>query len=317
MREQLVTVFGGSGFIGRYVVEKLAAEGCRIRVAVRHPHEALFLKPLGAPGQIQLVQANIRSARSVQAAVQGADAVINLVGILFNSGAQTFSALQVEGAGHIAEAAARAGAARLVHVSAIGAAGDAVADYAKTKALGEEAVLAVFPSATIFRPSLVIGPEDGFFNRFAQLAKLLPVLPLPGTETLFQPVYVGDVAAAVAAAATGRLPAPKAGGKIYELGGPEVLSLRALLHRLMDYIDVQRSIVRLPWSVAMLQASFMGLLPNPPLTRDQVRLLRHDNIVSADRPGFAALGMKPQPIMAAMAKYCTQYRPKGQFERAR
>jgi len=310
MPRRLVTVFGGSGFIGRYVVERLAARGDAVRVAVRHPNEALFLKPLGDVGQIQLMAANLRDESSVRRAVVGADAVINLVGVLFNSGKQTFSALQAEGAGRLATAAAEAGAQTFVQMSALGADLGSASEYARTKAAGEAAVRAAFPGATVLRPSLVIGPEDGFFNRFATLAHRLPFLPLPGTETIFQPVAVSDVAAAVVRASLG---GDDVAGETFELGGPEVMTLRELLTLMMDRIGLHRSIYRLPWGLAMLQASFLGLLPTPPLTRDQVRLLKSDNVVSAGAKGFKALGIAPNGFEAVLPKYLTQYRVGGQF----
>lgn len=310
MAQRLVTVFGGSGFIGRYIVERLAKEGARVRVAVRHPNEALFLKPLGDLGQIQLWAANLKNEQSVRRAIHGADAVINLVGILYNSGGQTFRALQAKGAACVARVAAEEGVQQLVHLSAIGAALDSASKYARTKAEGEQAVLEVFPKATILRPSVVVGAEDGFFNRFAKLIKLFPLLPIPGAETKFQPVFVDDVAQAAVTAIHGGEPFE---GNVFELGGPQVLSLRALLEELMDHIGTYRPIIGLPWWVAALQATFMQMLPNPPLTRDQVTLLKSDNVVSPGAMGFEAFGIKPTGIAAVLPRYSTQYKPKGQF----
>jgi NADH dehydrogenase len=283
MSRRLVTVFGGSGFIGRYVVERLAARGDLVRVAVRRPNEALFLKPLGELGQVQLMAANLKHDGSVRRAVAGADVVINLVGILYNTGGQTFTALQADGAGNLARRAAEAGAAHFVQMSALGAALASDSEYARTKAAGEEAVLSAFPAATVLRPSVVFGAEDGFFNRFAKLIKLLPVLPVPGAETRFQPVFVDDVAAVVVKASLG---GKVAEGRTFELGGPQQLSLRALLALLMAHMGVKKPIINVPWSLAMLEATFLGLLPNPPLTRDQVKLLMQDNIVSGNFPGM-------------------------------
>ncbi|SDD32903.1 complex I NDUFA9 subunit family protein [Kordiimonas lacus] len=316
MKERLVTVFGGSGFIGRYIVEQLAREGAQVRVAVRRPNEALFLKPLGDLGQIKLMAANLKNEPSVRRAVRGADAVINLVGILFNSGGQTFEALQAEGAGLVARVAAEEGVKNMVHMSALGATHASDSRYARTKAMGEDAVLAAFPTATILRPSVVIGPEDGFYNRFAKLVKLLPVLPIPGADTKFQPVYVDDVAKAAVMASHGGLTSGDRAfeGKTFELGGPRVMSLRALLEDMMDRIGTRRPIIRVPWGLAMLQATFLQMLPNPPLTRDQVTLLRSDNVVSEGALGFEAFGIKPTGIAGVLPRYSQQYRPKGQFK---
>jgi len=310
MHERLVTVFGGSGFIGRYIVERLAREGAQVRVAVRRPNEALFLKPLGELGQIRLMAANLKNEASVRRAIRGADAVINLVGILFNSGGQTFEALQAEGAGLVARIAAEEGVKHMVQMSALGATHASNSRYARTKAMGEDAVLAAFPAATVLRPSVVIGPEDGFYNRFAKLVKLFPVLPIPGADTKFQPVYVDDVAKAAVMASHG---GDAFEGKTFELGGPRVMSLRALLEDLMTRIGAHRPIIRVPWGLAMLQATFLQMLPNPPLTRDQVTLLRSDNVVSEGALGFEAFGIKPTGIAGVLPRYSQQYRPKGQF----
>ena len=307
---RLVTVFGGSGFIGRYVVQRLAARGDRVRVAVRRPNEALFLKPLGDVGQIQLIAANLRHKESVERACAGADAVINLVGILFNSGPQTFDALQADGAATVAEAAKAAGVAKFVHMSAIGADPDSTSEYARTKGEGEARVRAAFKDAVIIRPSLVVGQEDGVFNRFAAMANLLPVLALPGTETRFQPVYVGDIADAVLASLEDE---SKAIGQTLELGGPEVMTLRALLEKMMDHTDVRRPIIGLPFGLASFMAFFMGFLPAPPLTMDQVTLLKSDNVVSKGAKGFKTLGLKPETIDSVLPTYMVQYREQGQF----
>lgn len=310
MKTRVVTVFGGSGFIGRYVVEKLAARGDLVRVAVRRPGNALFLKPLGELGQVQPVAANLKSEASVRRAVQGADCVINLVGVLYNAGGQTFSALQHEGAGIVARVAAEAGVKNLVHMSALGAARASDSEYARTKALGEEAAQEFFPKATIFRPSVVFGPGDGFFNRFASLAAMLPVLPVPGAETKFQPVYVHDVAAAIVKASLG---GERLRGKTFSLGGPEVLTLRACLQAMMRYTGVKRPIVNVPWWIADLEALFLGMLPNPPLTRDQVKLLRVDNVVPEGAPGFEAFGIAPSRAEAILPSYMAHHKRHGQF----
>lgn len=309
----LVTVFGGSGFLGRHVVRALARRGYRVRVAVRNPNLAGHLQPLGNVGQIQAVQANLRVRWSIDRAVQGADHVVNVVGILFESGRQTFDAVQDFGARAVAEAA-RAEGAKLTHVSAIGADAESTAAYARTKARGERAVLETVQDAVIFRPSIMFGPEDGFFNRFAAMARLSPVLPLiGGGHTKFQPVYVADVAEAIARSVDGKVE----GGRIYELGGPETKSFRECMEKMLEVIDRKRTLVSVPWGVARLQGSLLGLLPNPLLTRDQVEMLRIDNVVSPqaeqETRTFAALGITPQAMDAILPSYLWQYRPAGQF----
>lgn len=309
----LVTVFGGSGFLGRHVVRALAKRGYRVRVAVRNPNLAGHLQPLGNVGQIQAVQANLRVRWSIDRAVQGADHVVNLVGILFESGRQSFDAVQDFGARAVAEAA-RAEGAMLTHVSAIGAAADSTAGYARTKARGEQAVLETVKDAVIFRPSIMFGPGDGFFNRFAAMARLSPALPLiGGGHTKFQPVYVADVAEAIARSVEGKVE----GGRIYELGGPETMTFKQCMEKMLEVIERKRMLVSVPWGMARLQGSLLGLLPNPLLTRDQVEMLRTDNVVSetAEQEGrtFAALGIKPQAMDAILPSYLWQYRPAGQF----
>jgi len=275
--DTLVTVFGGSGFIGRHTIRALAKRDFRIRVAVRRPDLAGHLQPLGRVGQIMPVQANVRYPDSVAAAVRDAQVVINLVGVLAESGAQTFNAVQAEGAAAIARAAAAQGA-RLVHVSAIGADENSESGYARSKAVGEKAVLAAVPSATIFRPSVVFGPEDQFTNRFAALARALPMLPLiGGGETKLQPVFVGDVAAAIADAVEGKARS----ASVYELGGPEELSMRQVLEYVLKTIERRRLLAPLPFGLARLQAMVLQFAPGPlNLTPDQVELLRNDNVVS-------------------------------------
>ena len=311
--ETLVTVFGGSGFLGRHVVRALARQGYRIRPAVRRPDLAGHLQPLGRVGQIHAVQANIRYPASVEAAVRGADVVINLVGILFERGKQRFEAVQAEGAHTVAQAAAAAGA-RLIHVSALGADPDSPARYARSKAAGETAVLAAVPDATILRPSIVFGPEDDFFNRFAALARLSPALPLiGGGATKFQPVFVGDVAQAIASAVGGRAK----GGTIYELGGPEVRTFRELMEYVLAVTERRRLLVPLPFGLAKLKAQFLQLLPTPLLTPDQVELLRSDNVVSpaaqAEGRTLQALGVAPTALEAVVPSYLWRFRKAGQF----
>jgi len=311
----LITIYGGSGFIGRHVVRALAKTGARMRIAVRRPELAGFLQPLGGVGQIIPVQANVRFPDSLLAPAKGADAVINLVGILAPSGKQTFKAVQDEGARHVAEAARAAGAKVLVHGSAIGADPDSPSVYARTKAAGEAAVKEVFPDAVIARPSVVFGPGDGFFNRFAALARLSPALPLiGGGKTKFQPVFAGDVAKAVMASLTGKAQT----GAVYELGGPEILTMKEVMERVLAYTMRKRWLVPLPFRLAKLQGAILQLLPNPPLTLDQVRLLERDNVVSEaakrDNRTLEGLGItEPVAAEAVVPDYLEQYRPKGQF----
>ncbi len=314
--DTLVTVFGGSGFIGRSVVRALAKRDYRIRVAVRRPELAGFLQTAGRVGQISPVQANLRYPASVEAAMRGADVAINLVGVLAESGAQSFEAVQVRGAETVAKAAAACGA-QMVHVSAIGADARSASSYARAKADGETAVLAALPSATIMRPSVVFGPEDQFTNRFAALARISPVLPLiGGGVTKMQPVYVGDVATAIADAADGKARP----GAVYELGGPEVLSFREILDLILKTTDRDRALISLPFGLAKLQALFLQFAPGAlKLTPDQVELLRHDNVVSdaAKAAGLTleGLGIAPDSMEAIVSQYLWRFRPAGQFQR--
>lgn len=309
MSTPTATVFGGSGFVGRYTVGELARRGYRVRVAVRRPDRALFLKPLGDVGQIVPMAANIRDDASVAAAVEGADAVINLVGVLYEAGPQRFHAVHAEGAGRIARAAAAAGVERMIHVSAIGAAPDAPAAYARSKAAGEQAVREAFPDAVAVRPSIVFGIEDDFLNRFAWIARLAPAIPLiGGGGTRFQPVYVGDVAAGVL-----RIVEDSGiSGRTYEFGGPEVFSFRALMETMLRHIGRRRLLLPVPGALAMLPAGLMELSPFPPmLTRDQIRMLGCDNVASADAPGLAALGVEATPLDSVAPGYLARYRRGG------
>lgn len=314
--DRLVTIYGGSGFVGRHLVRALAKRGWRIRVAVRRPDLAGHLQPLGVVGQIQPVQANLRYPDSVARAAEGASAIVNLVGILYESGAQTFDAVQAEGAASVAKAA-KAEGARLVQMSAIGADKDSASGYGRSKALGEAAVFAAKRDAIVMRPSIVFGPEDDFFNRFASLARISPFLPLiGGGETKFQPVFVGDVAEALAKAVEGEAK----GGEIYELGGPEVKSFRALMELTLQEIGRKRILLPLPFALARLQAFFMELLPKPMLTRDQVTMLQTDNVVSneaarANRT-LEGLGINPTAMRAILPSYLWRYRKAGQFTKA-
>lgn len=310
MAGRLITVFGGSGFIGRHLVRRLAQQQDRVRVAVRQPASALFLKPMGDVGQITPVQANLRDDRSVAAAVQGADAVVNLVGILYSRGKQSFAAVHHEGALRVANAARTAGVKRLVQMSALGADPKSPAEYARTKAMGEQAVAAAFPGATIVRPSVVFGPEDGFFNRFAQMAMLSPILPVLGRPPhgpRFQPVYVGDVAQAIAKI----LDDPATAGKTYELGGPRVYTLEEIQHCVLEWTGRKRLVAWLPPFVVNLQAAVLELLPVPPLTRDQVKLLQVDNVPGGRHPGLEALGIQATPAEAIVPGYLQRFRRAG------
>jgi len=312
---KLVVVFGGSGFVGRHVVRALARRGYRVRVACRRPDLAGHLQPLGNVGQIQAVQANLRFRKSVDQAVIGADHVINLVGILTESGRQKFGSVHEFGARAVAEAARGVGA-RLTHVSALGADMQSVSAYARTKARGEKAVRDTVPDATIFRPSIIFGPEDRFFNRFAAMTRYSPALPLiGGGETRFQPVYVADVAEAVALSVDGVAVA----GSTYELGGPVVASFRQCLEEMLAVVERKRLLVPLPWWVSKLAASFLGLLPKPLLTRDQLEQLRSDNVVSqgaeAEGRTLSGLGIEAQSMATILPSYLWRFRAAGQFQR--
>lgn len=317
MTGKLAVVFGGSGFIGRNVVRELAKRGWRVRVAVRRPHLAQFLRPMGAVGQIQLKQCNLRHRPSVAEAMRGADAVINLVGLLHQTGPQTFSAVQRDGAASLAALAREEGVERFVHISAIGA--DAASDslYARTKAQAEEAVREAIPAATIIRPSIVFGPEDSFFNKFAAMASLSPVLPLiGGGKTKFQPVYVDDVADAICEA----LARPEAAGRTFELGGPRVYTFRELMELMLRETARKRLLLPVPFFAASLigaAGQVAGRLPfvEPVLTVDQVKLLKHDNIVRAegDTGTLKDLGIDPHAVESVLPSYMVRYRKYGQF----
>jgi NADH dehydrogenase len=314
-QDKLVTIFGGSGFVGRHVVRALCKRLYRIRVATRRPDLAGHLQPLGRVGQVHAVQANVRHPASVTAAVRDADIVINLVGILYERGAQRFGAVQAGGAEVVARAAATAGA-RVIHVSAIGADAQSTSAYARTKAAGEEAVLAASPEATIFRPSIQFGPDDDFFNRFAAMARMMPALPLiGGGATRFQPVFVGDVARAIADAVDG-LARP---GTIYELGGPEVLTFRQLMEYVLATTGRSRLLLPLPFPLAKMQAQVLQFMPKPLLTPDQVELLRTDNVVSdaarQDGRTLEGLGINPAAIDTVVPSYLWRFRKTGQFQK--
>jgi uncharacterized protein YbjT (DUF2867 family) len=306
-----VTVFGGSGFIGRDIVQRLARRGAQIAVVARNASDALYLQTMGDVGQVALINAHLGDERKIAAAIEGADKVVNLIGILAQSRRHSFEGVQHQGAGLIARLATAAGAARLLHVSAIGADPDSPALYARTKGQGEAAVRAGFPSATILRPSIVFGPEDEFFNRFAEMASRLPFLPLiGGGKAKFQPIYVGDVADAALAA----LSSDAAQGRLYELGGPQIYSFRELMALLVKEIERPRTrLVSIPFGLASLIASFAEWAPNPPLTRDQVKLLKRDNVVASGALGLSDLGIVPTAPDLILPTYLNRYRPGGWF----
>ncbi len=308
---RLVTVFGGSGFLGRNVVRALAKEGWRIRVAVRRPESAYFLKPAGNVGQIQIVKANVRDDNAVRQALHGAHAAINLVGIIAQTGRQRFQALHVEAAERVARLAHEAGIARLVHVSALGASVDAPSRYFQTCAEGQVRVRAAFPEATIIRPSLLFGPDDDFFNKFAWLARMLPALPLiGGGRTRFEPVFVGDVAAAIARV----LDDVSTTGKIYEFGGPEVFTFRQLMEFILKEIHRKRLLIPIPFFIARIQGAVLQFLPMKLLTLDQVRMLETDTVMSGTLPGLKELGIVPTALEAIVPSYLWRFRKAGQFE---
>ncbi|MGP9819147.1 complex I NDUFA9 subunit family protein [Salinarimonas sp. NSM] len=322
---KLITVFGGSGFLGRYVCQILARRGYRVRVAVRRPDLAYHLQPLGTVGQIMPVQANLRFPESVRAAMKNADGAVNLVGILQEGGKQTFSAVQTEGAAAVARAAAEVGVP-LAHVSAIGADPESASRYGRTKAEGEARVFEALPDAVVLRPSIVFGPGDGFFTRFAVLARALPVMPIAAADTRFQPVYVADVAEAIARVMDGTV----AGGKVYELGGPEVFTFREVVELVLRYTERRRPILTLPDKLARFQAGLtetldkvtLGLLPDEiVLTRDQLKMLASDNVVSeaakAEGRTLEGIGIASTAVEAIVPAYLKRFRKRGQFEAPR
>lgn len=312
--DRLITIIGGSGFLGRHIVRALARRGYRIRVACRRPELAGYLQPLGNPGQIMMVQANVRYPASLAAACEGAYAVINLTGVLYSAGAQSFDAVHAVGAESSARAARNARARLFIQMSAIGADPGSPAQYARSKADGERRAREQFPGTIILRPSIVFGPEDSFFNRFAGMARFAPFLPLiGGGETKFAPVFAGDIGEAVARL----VDRGEADGKTYEFGGPEVLSFRQLMQFTLDTIERKRLLVNVPWGLAKLQAAVLGLLPKPLLTLDQVELLKTDNVVSAEarreQRTLEGLGITPQGIEGIVPGYIYRYRKAGQF----
>lgn len=303
-----ITIFGGSGFVGRYIVQKFAERGDQIRVAVRNPIAAQFLKPLGEVGQITPVQVSLSSPESLSAVIQGSDVVINLIGILFEKGLQTFEALHVEGAQNIAETATKLGIPALLHMSALGANKRSTSRYAATKGRGEESVLKHFPEATLFRPSVIFGKEDAFLNRFAQMALISPFLPLiGGGKTRFQPVYVGDVAESFLNASLLK----EARGKTYELGGPSIYTFKELMAYLLQNIHRKRILLALPFPIAKAIGFIAQFLPTPPLTPDQVELLKTDSVLSHHLHTMEDLGLQPKPLEIIAPLYLARYRPRG------
>ncbi|WP_170481224.1 complex I NDUFA9 subunit family protein [Ruegeria arenilitoris] len=314
---KMVTIYGGSGFVGRYIARRMAVEGWRVRVAVRRPNEAMFVKTYGVVGQVEPILCNIRDDASVAAAMQGAEAVVNCVGVLNELGKNEFDSVQAQGAERIARLATENAVPRMVHISAIGADADANSEYSRTKAQGEAGVLEHFPDAVILRPSVIFGNEDQFFNRFAAMARMGPFLPLVGAETRFQPVYVDDVAWAAVKGVLG-----EADAGVYELGGPEVKTFRALMQQMLDVIHRRRVVVGMPFWAARIMAGVLDivkfvsfqLFPNNILTRDQVRNLRRDNIISNNAKGFDDLGIEPAALDSILPEYLWKYRPSGQYD---
>lgn len=312
----IVTVFGGSGFVGRYIVQALARDGWRVRVAVRRPNEATFTMTYGNVGQVQTIQANIRDEASTAAAIRGAQAVVNCVGILYPTGKQTLDTVQVEGAARIARLAAAEGIQKFLHLSAIGADANSDSANARTKGEGEAAVLDAFPNATILRPSIVFGPEDEFFNRFGNMAANIPLLPVIGGSSKFQPVFVDDIALAAAKILRGDAPVG-----VYELGGPDVETFRELMQRMVRVVRRRRVLVSVPMGIAKLQARLFnllpkltfGLIPNSLLTPDQVRQLGEDNVVGGDALTFADLDIQPRDMDGILETYMWRFRPNGQY----
>ena len=314
---KLVTIYGGSGFVGRYIARRMAAEGWRVRVAVRRPNEAIFVRPYGVVGQVEPILCNIRDDASVAVAMHGVDAVVNCVGVLNELGKNAFNAVQADGAERIARLAAAQNIGRMVHISAIGADANSDSEYSRTKAEGESSILQHMPNAVILRPSVVFGTEDQFFNRFAGMTRMSPFLPLVGADTKFQPVYVDDVARAAVLGLLG-----KAGPGVYELGGPEVKTFRTLMQQMLSVIHRHRIIVGLPLWVARIIAAVLDmakfvsfqLFTNNILTRDQVKNLKNDNVVAEGARGFAELGIESTAMGSVLAEYLWKFRPSGQYD---
>jgi uncharacterized protein YbjT (DUF2867 family) len=313
---KLVTIYGGSGFVGRYIARRMAKVGWRVRVAVRRPNEAIFVKPYGVVGQVEPVLCNIRDEASVAAAMIGADAVVNCIGILALDGKNTFEAVQAEGATRVARIAQSQAINKMVHISAIGANAASESEYSRSKAAGEAGVLEYMPDAVILRPSIIFGSEDQFFNRFASMSRLGPILPVVGANTKFQPVYVDDVAHAAELALTADVDSG-----VYELGGPDVRDFRSLMATMLGVIRRRRAVINIPFFVASIMGLgfdlankvTMGLLPAQ-ITRDQVHNLRNDNIVSDNAKGFQELGIEPATLESILPEYLWRFRPSGQYD---
>jgi len=311
---KLVTIYGGSGFVGRYIARRMAKAGWRVRVAVRRPNEAMFVRPYGSVGQVEPVFCNVRDDASVASVLNGADAVVNCVGVLTEAGKNTFTAVQADGAERIARMAAAAGVARMVHISAIGADAASESEYSRTKAAGEAGVLAHMPNAMTLRPSVIFGNEDEFFNRFAAMAGMGPILPIVGADSRFQPVYVDDVAAAAVMGVEG-----KAVG-VYELGGPDVQTMRELMHTTLGVVQRRSLVMNIPFWIAKIMATgfkvaqvcSLGII-KAPFTKDQIANLRNDNVVAEGAQGFDALGIRPAAMGAILPDYLWRFRPSGQY----
>ena len=314
---KIVTIYGGSGFVGRYIARRMAKQGWRVRVAVRRPNEALFVKTYGTVGQVEPVLCNVRDDNSVSAAMQGADAVVNCVGTFDARGKNSFDVIQHDAAERIARIAAASDVARMVHLSSLGADAQADSDYLRTKGQGEAGILQHMPDAVILRPSVIFGAEDAFFNRFASMARLGPVLPLVGADTKFQPVYVDDVAAAAQMGILGH-----AAPGIYELGGPDVMTFRDLIAEMLEVVRRRRLVLNIPFPIARIMAFVLdlgsmatgGLVSNGIITRDQVKALRVDSVVSEGAQGFDALGIRPVAAEAVLPDYLWRFRPSGQYD---
>lgn len=316
MTAPIITIFGGSGFVGRYIARRMAKRGWRVRVAVRRPSEAHFVRPYGDVGQVEPIQANIRDEASTRAAIMGADVVVNCVGLLYEDSRQKFDGVQAEGAARIAQLATECGASKLIHLSAIGADADSDSNYGRTKAEGEAAVLEAFPNAVILRPSIIFGQEDQFFNRFASMAKMSPIIPMVGADTKFQPVYVDDVAEAACIAAT-----TNASG-LYELGGPRTYTFRELMELMLTEIRRRRLLASLPfglagimaWGLSLVEVISLGLIKNRQITADQIAMLRHDNVVADNAQTLAELGVSATAAEGVIGEYLYAYRPYGQYD---
>lgn len=311
-QQNVITVFGGAGFIGRHLVHELARTGATIRVATRNPAGAYFLRPAGSVGQVVPMACNINDEKSIATVLDGATHSVNLIGILFEKGRSTFQRIHTDAATRIAEQAKKAGVGHHVHISALGASETAPSRYQKSKAAGERGGGEAFPGAVILRPSIIFGSEDQFFNKFAAMARISPFLPLiGGGKTRFQPVYVGDVARAIAKTLLDR--SGRYDGRVFELGGPHIYDFKELLELTLEYSDQNVTLITIPWTLAAIQGAVLGLLPKPPLTRDQVASLKQDNVVQPDSDSFDALNITPTALEAVVPGYLARHRPGGRF----